>query len=919
MVQAIETKLEEFQQIFPHIKQQVKPIDCSSEKELRLVGGSSPCEGRVEVKHRGEWGTVCGLNWNKKNAAVVCRQMGCQYTDQDQVEVASFGAGSGPVWLSQVKCSGEESAVWDCQHRWGSAKCMHRDDAGVICSGEHEEIKLVDGKTKCDGRLMVKHRGQWGSVCSHSSWSMPETRVACKQLGCGRPLEHQIQDKATNTNAASGKIWLSNLKCTGEEQSLMECDHNIRGSERCGHVEVICEPSDSGCNEDEKNVTTKAKDKTVRLANGPDQCGGKVEVFYDNVWNKVLNHGWGLNETNVVCKHLHCGHAVRWFGMTDHSNIPNIMVHCEGHESSLHKCSISRGFSYNMNRVEVLCSESRSVRLVGRGNRCAGVVEMNHRGKWVVISGDSWSLEDGAVACRELNCGHIITAETKTVHSNGEYWLNNVMCEGGESSLQYCSPESWKISDPGEKEAATVLCSADKDILRAKAPLIKGLRNTCYCRLAMRSAFAAAQSSAVHQESRVSAEHAEFTELRLMGGADNCEGHLVVFYNGTWGSVCSNQMSDTSLSVICKELNCGTNGHLESSLKYGEGPLPSLLDLVDCCIEDESLIECPSAWGVNDYGLLELRLSGGNGPCEGRVEVKIGDKWGTVCDDFSEKNAEVVCRHLGCSSAEGHSIQVSSFGAGIGKVWLTGVSCTGKETSLKECKYSLEEGDICSHKYDPGVVCSGEKEELRLVGGSSPCEGRVEVKHRGEWGTVCGINWNRKNAAVVCRQMGCQYTDETQVKAASFGAGSGPVWLSQVKCTGEESAVWDCQHRTPSELRLVDGANECEGRLEVKHQGEWGTVCDKQWQEKEAAVVCRQLGCYSSHEEPGLIQGNFFGPGSGKVWLSDVSCTGKESDLWQCKYQMWGNPFCDHNSDVGVICTGKVDFDINLTINSLIL
>ena len=110
----------------------------TAEGNIRLRGGSSEREGRVEVFHRGEWGTVCDDAWTEANSRVVCYELG--FTSVRKV-YQSFGPGSGRVWLDRVNCRGNESALVKCGNSgWGVTSCRHSEDVGVICSGVFNDL-----------------------------------------------------------------------------------------------------------------------------------------------------------------------------------------------------------------------------------------------------------------------------------------------------------------------------------------------------------------------------------------------------------------------------------------------------------------------------------------------------------------------------------------------------------------------------------------------------------------------------------------------------------------------------------------------------------------------------------------------------------------------------------------------------------
>ncbi|XP_019858631.1 PREDICTED: deleted in malignant brain tumors 1 protein-like isoform X1 [Amphimedon queenslandica] len=449
------------------------------------------------------------------------------------------------------------------------------------------------------------------------------------------------------------------------------------------------------------------------------------------------------------------------------------------------------------------CTEG-SITLFGSTREYEGLVSVCYNGTWSVLCGGTdsrWNVDTATIVCRSLNykgAGIILKDHgwsNGTSSSLPAVQFTSSQCIGGTANI---------ITDCASLESIT------------------------YCPTHQ-------YSGVLCSNPDVSAAANGDTALLSFLSASNL-GLLLIYYNGSYGTVCDDEFSMNEVQVLCTELGYSPdNGIAVSSEKFVfiQDEFQVYLDTVHCrsnidttigrCLNDgfrstncdtiESVgIICQVQGGSCKNG--DVRLMGGT-RAAGRVELCIGGQWGTICNKgWNDKSANRVCNQLGYK--KGIPSLAGQFPAGIGPIWGSEINCTtlasllGSDLDppgLLDCLWPLPIGSTpnCTHSNDAGVICTNDtsappidtrcidkSERLFLFNGTNPSSGRIGIcGSDGQLHNICDFIFSDQAATVICRELGLK-TPGYAVHGLFFGtSGTTPLYTNS-RCSGEETAYSEC-------------------------------------------------------------------------------------------------------------------------------
>lgn len=313
--------------------------------QVRLVGESKHgfiSSGYLEVLHDGVWGAVCTDGWSRSESYVACGNLGYPDVEDGQLPPAENYKVTH-YWMNRVVCSGIESTLYECKHGgWKRHVCKKDSPVYLTCKRSpflrdnrfdkalisNHDLRLRSGYRHSEGRAEVLYNNEWGSIC-HDNWSIRAANIFCRQIGFGTAYEATHH---ASFGQGSGRVWLDEVRCKGDEKSIQDCKHAGWGKNDCGHKE------DAGVKCHYPYGKPEAK---VKLWGHYNPLKGHIRVFHEGKWKGICGIGWGIREAGVICRQLGLGYPKKAMSTTRYGMVREMAMYnvkCSGDELSITHC-----------------------------------------------------------------------------------------------------------------------------------------------------------------------------------------------------------------------------------------------------------------------------------------------------------------------------------------------------------------------------------------------------------------------------------------------------------------------------------------------------------------------------------------------------------------------------------------------------
>ncbi|XP_025100091.1 deleted in malignant brain tumors 1 protein-like [Pomacea canaliculata] len=152
----------------------------NAQYKVRLVNGTAPWNGRLEVLYNGTWRRVCSYGIRKQETQVVCRMLGFNTSQVYNVSLYKYSMRYNGFLFDNLRCTGEETSLEKCNHTRIITGLWCRYATAITCNSQNIQVRL---NVISPNRRQVQtdiEVGHWRTVCVESDVT---ARVVCRQLG----------------------------------------------------------------------------------------------------------------------------------------------------------------------------------------------------------------------------------------------------------------------------------------------------------------------------------------------------------------------------------------------------------------------------------------------------------------------------------------------------------------------------------------------------------------------------------------------------------------------------------------------------------------------------------------------------------------------------------------------------------------